>query len=623
MPKKSTRAPMRTLVFILLVSSSSALTLPTRAAILVGGTAALTLPLGGEAELRCDRGSLLECASQALTQAPLNASAQELVILGLETLIARSPGAQIAELAGASEEARIRAAADEVGGFACDGGRTLRRARARSEEVVAAVARARGFSTWTRADCQGPLDQNAGAALIDGITCDVTEAVNAAFAHLPLRAAVLIRGALPCTERGYGGVWRDLIKLRRPTLDVAVAAADGGLAVLIRRAPRASSPMSPAFAAWPAASSFNTFDAHRVELYGGPSVGTASGRRFVDADSIVAWSVDVYRDVVPSFACADSTLFTASLGISLEGNDDEWDKAALLGCPGRPWLSDALRAHTGKPFRAVFVGANKGYGLASLLSALAPSLEVSPATWGASLRKLNARLACGWCRDCLEDEEAYGDDITDTIVVDLVEPLGANVGLLEGCLRDHGFVQEGEIWMKGPATVRLLQMALGRTRGSATFPALAAGEEVGEVCDGTCDARQFEGRFESEPRFEEVRVETLDGIIDGVVDYLSLDVEGHDPLVLDGGMETVKNARLVEFEYHFRGAWAEETLKGRTEQFEGMGFDCYLQGAHGSLWRLTGGCFDEAFEVKRWANVVCVRRDEIAWRDALLRWAVM
>ena len=93
---------------------------------LVGSTAALTLPLGGEAELQCDRGSLLDCASQALTQAPLNASAQELVILGLETLIARSPGAQIAELAGTSEEARVRAAADEVGGFACDGAASAR-----------------------------------------------------------------------------------------------------------------------------------------------------------------------------------------------------------------------------------------------------------------------------------------------------------------------------------------------------------------------------------------------------------------------------------------------------------------------------------------------------------------
>ncbi|CAH0380188.1 unnamed protein product [Pelagomonas calceolata] len=601
MPQKSTRAPMRTLVFILLVSSSSALTLPF-----------------ADAELQCDRGSLLDCARHALAEEPrLNASAQELVVVGLENLIARSPGAQIAELAGASEETRIRAAADAVGGFVCDGGRTLRRARARSEEVALAVARARGFATWTRADCHGVDDKNAGAALIDGITCELREAVDAAFSNLPLRAAIIIRGALPCTEEGYGGVWKDVLKLRRPTLDVAVAAADGGLAVLIRRAPRSSSPPPS-----PAAFDFDTFDQHRVELYGGPSVGTASGRRFVDADSIVAWSVDVYRDVVPSFACADSSLFTASLGISLEGNEDAWDKAALLGCPSRPWLSDALRAHHGR-FRAVYVGANKGYGLASLLSALAPSLEVSPATWGVALRRLNARLACGWCRDCLEDEEAYDDDITDTIVVDLVEPLGANVGLLAGCLRDHSFVEKDEIWMKGPATVRLLQMALGRTRGSATFPSLAAGEEVGEVCsEGTCDARQFEGRFEKEPRFEEVRVETLDGIVEDKVDYLSLDVEGQDPLVLDGGMETVKNARLVEFEYHFRGAWAEETLKGRTEQFDSLNFDCYLQGAHGSLWRLTGGCFAEAYEVRRWANVVCVRRDEIAWRDALLKWAV-
>ena len=127
------------------------------------------------------------------------------------------------------------------------------------------------------------------------------------------------------------------------------------------------------------------------------------------------------------------------------------------------------------------------------------------------------------------------------------------------------------------------------------------------------------------PELTELRCTTLRRILEGRsprVTYLSLDVEGHDPLVLDGGMETVKNARLVEFEYHFRGAWARETLRSRTEQFEGMGFDCYLQGAHGSLWRLTGACFDEAFEVRRWANVVCVSRQDIAWRDTLSKWAV-
>ena len=67
---------------------------------------------------------------------------------------------------------------------------------------------------------------------------------------------------------------------------------------------------------------------------------------------------------------------------------------------------------------------------------------------------------------------------------------------------------------------------------------------------------------------------------------------------------------------------AEDSLRRRSAQFDQLGFDCYLQGAHGSLWRLTGGCFDEAYEVKRWANVVCVRRDQIAWRDTLSKWAV-
>ena len=126
---------MRTLVFILLVSS----------------TAALTLPFA-DAELQCDRGSLLDCARHALAEEPrLNASAHELVGVGLENLVARSPGAQIAELAGLADESRIRAAADAVGGFVCDGGRTLRRARARSEEVALAVARARAASPRGRA----------------------------------------------------------------------------------------------------------------------------------------------------------------------------------------------------------------------------------------------------------------------------------------------------------------------------------------------------------------------------------------------------------------------------------------------------------------------------------------
>ena len=399
---------------------------------------ALTLPLGGDAELSCDAGSLMECAQHAIDAEPrVNASANELVALGLETLIARAGGgATVADLAGSGDEVIIRTAADAIGGFACDGGRTLRRSQATAQAVTGAVARARGFGNWTRAGCDGPADNEAGAALIEGDevqACGVINAVNAAFAHLPERAAVVIRGALPCTTQGFGGAWSDILALRRPTLDMAVAGVDGGLAVVLRRAPRFSPP--------PMTCDFRAFDADRVAAFGTPAQATAHGRRFVDADAVVAWAVDVARDRAPALTCADAAAFTASLdAASLEGPDDRWDKAALLGCPSRPWLGDALRAHApGRPFRAVFVGANKGYGLAALLNTLAPSLGVSPATWGVSLRRQGARLACGWCRDCLEVEAEEKEKACakppGALRVDLVEPLRANVELLEGCLR--------------------------------------------------------------------------------------------------------------------------------------------------------------------------------------------
>ena len=83
-------------------------------------------------------------------------------------------------------------------------------------------------------------------------------------------------------------------------------------------------------------------------------------------------------------------------------------------------------------------------------------------------------------------------------------------------------------------------------------------------------------------------METFDGIIDGGWIYLSR-CRGPGPVGIRwwyGDREKRKTRRVrVSFS---RGAWARETLKGRTEQFEGIGFDCYLQGAHGSCGALDG-----------------------------------
>jgi len=168
----------------------------------------------------------------------------------------------------------------------------------------------------------------------------------------------------------------------------------------------------------------------------------------------------------------------------------------------------------------------------------------------------------------------------------------------------------------------LHRLALAEKRSVASFPSLAAGEEVGAVCPAgeACEAAAFEGRFGGDaPAFESVTVETLDALLPGAtVDFLLLDVEGYDPLVLAGGRETVARARFLEFEYHFRGAWAEDvTLERTAADLDAAGFDCYLQGAHSALWRLSRGCFHAAFELRAWSNVACVRRDEPAWAAIL------
>lgn len=224
-----------------------------------------------------------------------------------------------------------------------------------------------------------------------------------------------------------------------------------------------------------------------------------------------------------------------------------------------------------------------------------------------------------------------------SVEVHAVEPLSANCALLESALEGAGFRRVGTgRWRKADgeaaATVVVHRLALGaERRAEALFPALAGGEEVGSVCgDDGCEDAAFEGRYDGSggPRYESVAVETLDGLLAGLgvadaVDFLALDVEGHDPNVLAGGRKTVAGARFLEFEYHYRGAWAADSLRRHIALLETDGYDCYLEGAHSALWRLSNGCFDAAFEFRDWSNVACVRRDEPAWHAMLQRYAVV
>lgn len=311
-------------------------------------------------------------------------------------------------------------------------------------------------------------------------------------------------------------------------------------------------------------------------------------------------------------ARAQGRLWSA-LRAAAVGDPMSWDYASLLGCPQHIERVPPQR----NAATLVYVGANKGYGLARALRLLAPDLGVSPSAWGNELRSLGALHACGWCRDCLEDPRP----ISTHARVDayLVEPLEANVELLRAALAAFGFVPvtSNATWIKevgvSRAAVHLHQVAAGDSSREGRFPMLAAGDEVGALCTGRCD----------DYNFRDVRVERLDELLPAVaIDELVVDAEGADPLVLAGASSLLGATRLLQFEYHFRGSWAPPTsLRNIVEDLDA--FDCYLQGPDATLWRLSAGCWDDAFEFREWSNVVCANSSDVHAHAALSKFAVL
>ena len=320
------------------------------------------------------------------------------------------------------------------------------------------------------------------------------------------------------------------------------------------------------------------------------------------------------------------------------GDVQAWDYAALLGCPKRRWFDKIAASWQNDTFTFSLVGANKGFGLAHALKQLAPDLGITPQTWSTALRD---PLACGWCRDCLDDDPPPPPEKRRrlrTITAHLIEPLAGNIALIHAALANLGFQQHHETttttWTLDRVTVRTLQLAVSAEDGVARFPRLRPGDEVGALCstddddDDDCDPAEFQGRFAdgSDGTFDDVAVATLDTLFENDhLDALFIDAEGQDPLILNGGRTRVlPRLALLEFEYHFRGAWATTSLESVVADLDShYSHDCFLQAPPDALWRLSRGCWRESYEIHQWSNVVCVQRSNLLPTSILAASAVV
>ena len=89
-----------------------------------------------------------------------------------------------------------------------------------------------------------------------------------------------------------------------------------------------------------------------------------------------------------------------------------------------------------------------------------------------------------------------------------------------------------------------------------------------------------------------------------VLDYLSIDTEGWDVLVLEGARDalTRKRVRVLQFEYHEWGPWGSHKLGDSLAWLGQLGYDCFWQGNSGELAPATTSCDNE---FHKWSNVVC------------------
>jgi FkbM family methyltransferase len=154
--------------------------------------------------------------------------------------------------------------------------------------------------------------------------------------------------------------------------------------------------------------------------------------------------------------------------------------------------------------------------------------------------------------------------------------------------------------------IQVIDSAVSNIQGRKRFPNMDVGiESIG-----------LEVEFHHDKNFTDVNIVTLDQIVESLqtkkIDLLSIDAEGYDYLVFEGGHNTFLSVyvRFLEFEYHSVSPWPKYSLHNLIRYLDVMTFDCYWQGNQGQLWRLTG-CFHENYKVRAtWSNVMCVNRRE-------------
>jgi FkbM family methyltransferase len=251
------------------------------------------------------------------------------------------------------------------------------------------------------------------------------------------------------------------------------------------------------------------------------------------------------------------------------------------------------------------VGANKGYSIALWLSLWMPQTGVNPRTVHHYLAEVLKISDCGVCFDCnvvIQSSLQKNDSVGTTLEIHAFEPMESTYKALV----------QMRTWTN-VSTLHIHQLAVSNSTGRGHVNKCPAGIEW---CGLTSVGHDGNGPV------SEVQTITLDDFVEQKkikrkIDFLKIDAEGADPLVLQGAEKLLsqEKIRMLVFENHNIGAWRTISLFKVINSLSSKGLICYMVGKTGIV-RLTN-CWSPVYEVQKWSNVMCVHRREMRLRRFL------
>ena len=275
-------------------------------------------------------------------------------------------------------------------------------------------------------------------------------------------------------------------------------------------------------------------------------------------------------------------------------------------------------------FVAINIGCNKGFDAVNLLRMGSNDATISRSQWNDAMPQPMLPSNCQQDREesqyqIVEEDNGPIRKRNNNAQVICVEPLTATYTALQNAAtttkyNDRGLTIFQYALNNNPHTnYTLFPKVIATNQNSSLTSAAAvvgAEKEGGGNCYSRRPTRQARLREMCEP-VPTTQLDTLveqQGLGDKRINILLVDVEGWDFEVLKGGTKTLRRTAYLEFEYNWRGKWAEDdkALQTAIDMLDKMDFTCYWPGKR-QLWRITG-CWLPHYQGLFWSNVVCVNR---------------